>query len=57
MNDRHGVALRGGHHCAEPLHEIFDLDGTTRASLGMFNGQEDVDALLNGLEDCLNILG
>jgi len=56
MNDRHGVALRGGHHCAEPLHEIFDLDGTTRASLGMFNGQEDVDALLNGLEDCLKIL-
>lgn len=56
MNDRHGVALRGGHHCAEPLHEIFDLDGTTRASLGMFNGREDVDALLNGLEDCLNIL-
>jgi cysteine desulfurase / selenocysteine lyase len=56
MNDRHGVALRGGHHCAEPLHEIFDLDGTTRASLGMFNDQEDVDALLNGLEDCLKIL-
>ncbi|MBT6338482.1 MAG: aminotransferase class V-fold PLP-dependent enzyme, partial [Desulfobacula sp.] len=56
MNDRHGVALRGGHHCAEPLHAIFDLDGTTRASLGMFNRQEDVDALLNGIEDCLNIL-
>lgn len=56
MNDRHGVALRGGHHCAQPLHEIFDLDGTTRASLGIFNGQRDVDALLNGLEDCLNIL-
>ena len=56
MNDRHGVALRGGHHCAQPLHEIFDLDGTTRASLGIFNGQRDVDALLNGIEDCLNIL-
>ncbi|MCF8130350.1 MAG: cysteine desulfurase [Deltaproteobacteria bacterium] len=56
MDDRHGVALRGGHHCAQPLHELFDLDGTTRASLGMYNGQPDVDALLNGLEDCLNIL-
>jgi len=56
MNDRHGVALRGGHHCAEPLHAVFDLDGTTRASLGIYNRQEDVDALLNGLEDCLNIL-
>ena len=56
MNDRHGVALRGGHHCAQPLHAIFDLDGTTRASLGICNRQQDVDALLNGLEDCLNIL-
>ena len=56
MNDRHGVALRGGHHCAQPLHAIFDLDGTTRASLGIFNGQSDVYALLNGLEDCLDIL-
>jgi cysteine desulfurase/selenocysteine lyase len=56
MNDRHGVALRGGHHCAEPLHAIFELDGTTRASLGLYNRQQDVDALLNGLEDCINIL-
>lgn len=56
MNDRHGVALRGGFHCAQPLHEFFKLDGSTRASLAMYNNDGDVDAFLNGMEDCLKIL-
>jgi cysteine desulfurase/selenocysteine lyase len=57
LNDRHGVALRGGHHCAQPLHDHWGLEGSTRASLAMFNSMKDVDALLNGLEDCIRILG
>lgn len=57
LNDRHGVALRGGHHCAQPLHDLWGLPGSTRASLAMFNRMGDVDALLNGLEDCIKILG
>jgi cysteine desulfurase/selenocysteine lyase len=56
LNDRHGVALRGGFHCAQPLHDLFGLDGTTRASLAVYNNDRDVDAFLNGMEDCLRIL-
>jgi len=50
MLDGFGVALRGGHHCAQPLMDFFDVTGTTRASLTFYNNQADVDALLNGLE-------
>ncbi|MBN1624957.1 MAG: cysteine desulfurase [Deltaproteobacteria bacterium] len=57
MNDRHGVALRGGFHCAQPLHDFLKIDGTTRASLAIYNNDNDVDALLNGMEDCMKILG
>lgn len=49
--DGHGVALRGGHHCAQPLMDKFDLAGTTRASLAVYNTVGDIDALLAGLED------
>ncbi|MDB9823365.1 aminotransferase class V-fold PLP-dependent enzyme [Deltaproteobacteria bacterium] len=56
LNDRHGVALRGGYHCAEPLHELWNLDGSTRASLAAFNLKSDVDAFLNGMEDCMKLL-
>ncbi len=56
LNDRHGVALRGGFHCAQPLHDLLGLDGTTRASLAIYNSDRDVDAFLNGMDDCLTIL-
>ncbi len=51
--DVHGVALRGGHHCAQPLMDFFDITGTTRASLAAYNDEADVDAFLEGLEDAL----
>jgi cysteine desulfurase/selenocysteine lyase len=51
--DEHGVALRGGHHCAQPLMDHFDLAGTTRASLAVYNDNADVDAFLAGLDDAL----
>jgi len=54
--DSHGVAVRGGHHCAQPLMDAFDLAGTTRASLALYNDAADVDALLNGLDDALRRL-
>lgn len=57
MNDRYGVALRGGHHCAQPLHDRFALNGTTRASLAPYNRQSDIEAFLNGLEASMKILG
>ncbi|WP_422014027.1 aminotransferase class V-fold PLP-dependent enzyme [Reyranella sp.] len=47
--DSFGVAVRAGHHCAQPLMERFDLDGTTRVSMAPYNDNSDIDALLAGV--------
>jgi cysteine desulfurase / selenocysteine lyase len=54
--DSAGVALRGGHHCAQPLHKRFDLAGTTRASLALYSDDSDVDAFFEGLAKARKIL-
>jgi cysteine desulfurase/selenocysteine lyase len=51
--DNHGVALRGGYHCAQPLLHAFGVDGAARASLAPYSLDADVDALLAGLEDLM----
>ena len=48
--DSHGVAVRAGHHCAQPLMDRFDLAATARASLGMYNNKSDIDQLVQALE-------
>lgn len=48
--DQNGVAVRAGHHCAQPLMERFDLPSTARASLGLYNTREDIDILAESLE-------
>ena len=47
--DHEGIAVRTGHHCAEPVMERFGLPGTARASLAAFNTREEIDALVQGL--------
>jgi len=47
--DRHGIAVRAGHHCAQPLMRRLGLTATARASFGLYNVREDVDALVRGL--------
>jgi cysteine desulfurase/selenocysteine lyase len=47
--DRQGIAVRAGHHCAEPLMHRFDLDSTARASFGIYTTLAEVDALADGL--------
>ncbi|ADO69576.1 cysteine desulfurase [Stigmatella aurantiaca] len=47
--DREGVAIRTGHHCAQPLMKCFGVAATARASLALYNTREDVDALVRGL--------
>ena len=49
MLDGFGLALRGGHHCAQPLMSALDLEATARASLAPYNDHDDVDALLAAL--------
>ena len=47
--DREGIAIRTGHHCAQPLMQRFGLAATARASLGCYSSEQDIDALLAGL--------
>jgi cysteine desulfurase/selenocysteine lyase len=54
--DDYGVALRGGHHCAQPLMDTLGLMATSRASLAVFNNDADVGALLYGLQKAVDIL-
>jgi cysteine desulfurase/selenocysteine lyase len=49
--DGRGVALRGGYHCAQPLVHAFGVDGAARASLAPYTLDDDIDALLAGLEE------
>ncbi len=48
--DRLGIAVRTGHHCAEPLMRRLGIEGTVRASFGIYNTKEEVDALVAGID-------
>ena len=54
--DRQGVAVRTGHHCAEPLIEHLGVPGTLRASVGLYNTKEDIDKLIAALERAIMTL-
>ncbi len=53
--DRHGVAVRAGHHCAQVLMERLGVPATTRASLAVYNTRDEVDRLLEGLLDARRV--
>jgi cysteine desulfurase/selenocysteine lyase len=55
--DREGVAIRTGHHCAQPVMERFRIPATARASLAMYNTREDVDALVAALHKARKVFG
>ncbi|MDD3288311.1 MAG: cysteine desulfurase [Alphaproteobacteria bacterium] len=48
--DRQGVAIRTGHHCAQPVMEALSIPATARASFGLYNTKEDIDALVAGIK-------
>lgn len=55
--DLHGVAVRAGHHCAQPLMRRFGIPGTVRASFGMYNTRDEVDRLVEGLAHASKVFG
>ncbi len=55
--DRDGIAVRAGHHCAQPVMERFGVPATVRASLAMFNTVEDVDALIASIRKARELFG
>ena len=56
MLDLHGVAVRTGHHCAQPILRKFGVQATTRASFGLYNNPEDVDSSVTALKQVLTVL-
>ena len=54
--DEEGIAIRSGHHCAQPLMKWLDVSATSRASFHVYNSYDDVDALMAGLEKAGSIL-
>jgi len=55
--DDAGVAIRAGHHCAQPLMGVLGVPATARASFGLYNSAEDVDRLVAGLTRVTRIFG
>jgi cysteine desulfurase/selenocysteine lyase len=55
--DREGVAIRTGHHCAQPVMDRLGIPATARASLAMYNTKEDIDALVGALARVRELLG
>ncbi|RSV20105.1 cysteine desulfurase [Sphingomonas sp. ABOLG] len=55
--DEAKVAIRAGHHCAQPLMETLGVEATARASFGVYNGPADVEALARGIERVTRIFG
>jgi cysteine desulfurase/selenocysteine lyase len=55
--DRHGVAVRAGHHCAQPLMDRLGIAATARASFGVYTTPEEIDRLLEGLHDARKVFG
>ena len=54
--DKYGVAVRAGHHCAQPLMRCFGVDSTVRASFAIYNTTDDVDAFLEALNKAKSFL-
>jgi cysteine desulfurase/selenocysteine lyase len=55
--DRHGVAVRAGHHCAQPLMDRLGVAATARASFGVYTTPEEIDRLVEGLHDARKVFG
>ena len=55
--DQEGVAVRAGHHCAQPVMQHFNLSATVRASFGLYNRVDEIDALVKGLHSVREVFG
>jgi cysteine desulfurase/selenocysteine lyase len=54
--DNRGIAVRTGHHCAQPLMHRFGISGTVRASFAVYNTKEEIDELIVGLQNTIKML-
>ena len=55
--DRSGVAVRAGHHCAQPLMKRFGVTATARASFAMYNTRDEIDSLVESIHKAVSFFG
>jgi cysteine desulfurase/selenocysteine lyase len=55
--DQEGIAIRTGHHCAQPVMQRFGVPATARASFGLYNTKEEIDALVSGIKKVQEVFG
>jgi cysteine desulfurase/selenocysteine lyase len=53
--DQEGIAVRAGHHCAQPVMQFFKVPATARASFAFYNTKEEVDALAHAIEKVIEV--
>ena len=54
--DREGVAVRAGHHCAQPIMDYFEIPGTVRASFSFYNTFDEIDTMVKGVQKAVKML-
>ena len=54
--DKSGIAVRSGHHCADPLMSFYNIPGTVRVSFGIYNTAEEIDRFINALQKIVKML-
>jgi cysteine desulfurase/selenocysteine lyase len=52
-----GIAVRTGHHCAQPIMDRFEIPGTVRASFAVYNTEEEIDMFIQGIEKVKQLFG
>lgn len=57
MLDSQGIAIRAGHHCAMPVMDFFQVPATARASFAMYNTKQEIDVLMYGIEQLIEVFG
>ena len=55
--DQMGIAVRTGHHCAQPIMDYYGIPGTIRASFSIYNNNADIDKLVQGVKKAAKMLG
>jgi cysteine desulfurase/selenocysteine lyase len=55
--DEQGIAIRAGHHCAQPLHDLLGVPATARASFYLYNDESEIDRLAHGIEAARKTFG
>ena len=53
--DKHGVAIRTGHHCTQPIMDFYEISATARASFGIYNSKEDVDKMIYSIKKTIEV--